>query len=554
MVRLTMPKNRVFLLSALAMLLFAVLATPALAGAVADAIPSTYCGPAHPPSVDDVSVPQNPGPYIHLVYARASDQPDRFQQFADLMQRVAKDNIAAVEAASGQRKALHFDWDNSSGSTCLDISSAWLDKPLSYYTSVDPTTRIQRIMSRPFWHTIGYPNDVIVWADNFAAPGDPASSGQLPLDDQPGPGNAANNPDRTPRLGFLWGAGDPQTFFQAPGVGEDPDRQAALAQLRVILRLLGAAQSSAPHATAGATVSEAGDVLADDNPVASDCAANVIDCHGDDYFNPAPADGSYLATHWNVYNSPMLCNEVSCFKTPANTRSAPTASLPPAPVIVADGQAATLTVTASDPIGDGLHYAWKIERVQDPYWRHQGPDNVPVGGDSPTVTLPVEPNDTTTWLYVKVTDAWGRWTTAETQVETGDPRHTAGDPNAGKTITLGGGRVDAHADWPKPRVSWLRDSRKAILHQRGLRFRVANPRGPRKGLLYVAFTRPQQAKQLHLQRVLSKAIIGASPRPRTVLLHLGPGALRAIKAKKHLQVLVMLYVSGMLATQSFTIR
>ena len=51
----------------------------------------------------------------------------------------------------------------------------------------------------------------------------------------------------------------------------------------------------------------------------SDCAGlpgaipQNYDCGRDDYFNPAPAAGSYLATHWNTYDSAFLapCGEIA---------------------------------------------------------------------------------------------------------------------------------------------------------------------------------------------------------------------------------------------------
>jgi hypothetical protein len=75
---------------------------------------------------------------------------------------------------------------------------------------------------------------------------------------------------------------------------------------------MGAVQLSAPHSTGGFHCTDGLDVMCynDGGPqgslytdVACARAANgtsVFDCQFDDYFNPAAAPGSYLATHWNV--------------------------------------------------------------------------------------------------------------------------------------------------------------------------------------------------------------------------------------------------------------
>ena len=53
--------------------------------------------------------------------------------------------------------------------------------------------------------------------------------------------------------------------------------------------------------------------LQTDCPPAAGAIAVTYDCGRDDYFNPAPAPGSYPATHWNTYDSAFLapCAELA---------------------------------------------------------------------------------------------------------------------------------------------------------------------------------------------------------------------------------------------------
>jgi hypothetical protein len=71
-----------------------------------------------------------------------------------------------------------------------------------------------------------------------------------------------------------------------------------------IMHTLGAVQLSAPHSDGGSHCTDKPSVLCLGKGAARCVAASeILDCGQDDYWNPSPAPGSYLDTHWNIAES-----------------------------------------------------------------------------------------------------------------------------------------------------------------------------------------------------------------------------------------------------------
>lgn len=113
-----------------------------------------------------------------------------------------------------------------------------------------------------------------------------------------------------------------------------------------LLHTLGAVQSTAPNGTEYFHCSDESDIMCyadgsgvpmrDVCPVDFDFYERYIDCNGDDYFNPAPAAGSWLATHWNTANSRFLSATTGADVPPppaptTTTTSTTTTTAPPPP-------------------------------------------------------------------------------------------------------------------------------------------------------------------------------------------------------------------------------
>ena len=133
--------------------------------------------------------------------------------------------------------------------------------------------------------------------------------------------------------------------------------------------LVGAVQCSAPHSSCpagerghhhcyeeqdimclkdGGSYYSQGGAIVDRCPDASTLAARW-DCGRDDYFNPDPAPGSYLATHWNTYDSLFLA-AATAQQAPAPSPSTSPTRAP----IATPTQTPTPTPTKSSATSGGL--------------------------------------------------------------------------------------------------------------------------------------------------------------------------------------------------------
>jgi hypothetical protein len=348
-----------------------------------DGLAPAWCGDER--TSDDTAHAASPlqAPQIKVVYAYAADRPNRFAEWRDALQADVAITERFLSAQSGGLKALRFDMGTNCGPQYADIQVVALPGPYSTYAG-DFRAITQAVESVIGGN--GHPRNPIILADGLSASAVEYGLGETVMGasgERPGPSNTHNAGGLSAVLFSRDGA-------PAPGAnrrGWWPE-----GFLHEITHTLGAVQWGAPHSTQPAGQSQAqyghcwqgADVMCytEDAGAAHamqmDCAAiegaitQSYDCGRDDYFNPAPAPGSYLATHWNTYDSVFLatCQEIApaCGGSDEFAPEPPAATAGPA-IAGASRRGKQLKSSSGTWINAPQSYSYQWQRLTTRGWR-----------------------------------------------------------------------------------------------------------------------------------------------------------------------------------------
>lgn len=349
---------------------------PGTSMAGSGALPITWCGTERTTD-DTVNATFNAAlPQFKVIYAYPADRPNRFSQWSELLQANASLITSFVSGQNGSSKAPRFDLGTSCGAPYLDIQVVKLPSTRTNY--VQNFTNVKNAIAPYLNPSPGGIRDYVVIADTMSS-GSINGQGQLyagmTAATRPDSGNIHNNGGLT---SILW-----VPDVALPNSGVNPGWYPTV-MLHEMGHNMGAVQWNAPHTSqkAGSTnyvyshCWDGYDVMCyQDGPsmskpyTTSVCAAltgqmyQTLDCNQDDYFNPAPAPGSYLASNWNLYNSVFLaeCNTLpdgACTNTapagPPSNQTSPSIS-----GLAARGRTLSTDVGEWDPAGSNYAYQWQ---------------------------------------------------------------------------------------------------------------------------------------------------------------------------------------------------
>jgi hypothetical protein len=258
------------------------------------------------PRTTDNPASTSSGSKVKLLYVHAADQPNRFAQYADVIQTDAKAIAETVAAASGGTKTLRFDTGTDGGAGYVDVAIVTLPQPAAAYKAMAASQRSAAIKAEiPLAAKASGVVHYAVYADGLYGNDYVAGIAEMYPDQRK---TASNNNNLSNLWAFVWGMGTPSF---------STSHRTTL--LHEITHTLGGVQAGSPNGTNYGHCSDLKDVMCYDDgglkggqALAQRCTSVQFDCNGDDYFNPAPAAGTYLAANWNVYDSNFLCAPRSC--------------------------------------------------------------------------------------------------------------------------------------------------------------------------------------------------------------------------------------------------
>jgi hypothetical protein len=283
-------------------------ATGMTAPSLAQFLPTDeWCGPRLTSDDVDHAVFTASQRQIKVVYAFATGEQDRSAEWSQALQADVSNIEQYLALQTGGRRALRFDMGTACGPQYVDVQVVALTHLRTYYRD-DPThfDRLADEVAAAIGSGPG-PRDVLILADKLTD--DPVwGIAEVIGDDRADAANASNTGGLT---AIMWTrpttAPDPSDWWQPTVI------------LHEITHNLGGIQQSAPHKTSGWHCWDGEDVMCYDDgssgsqlytstvcPVRDGAIPQTYDCGHDDYFNPAPAAGSYLDTHWNVYRSAFM--------------------------------------------------------------------------------------------------------------------------------------------------------------------------------------------------------------------------------------------------------
>ena len=350
----------------------------------ADGIPNAWCGDATTANGEANAPFPAKDAQIKVVYAFAADRPNRAVSWMDALQADVAIVNRYLSAQAGGTKGLRFDMGTRCGPQYADIQVVALPGPHASY--VDNFRAVAQEVQRALGDQ-GGPRNAVVLADGLSSLGTERGLAET-VTGEPGERPGADNPHNHGGLTAVVFTRDGEA---EPGAGANGFWPEGF--LHEITHTLGAVQWGAPHSTqprgqqnpAYGHCWQGVDVMcyAEDQGAASqlvtDCgpvpgAITVsFDCGRDDYFSPAPAPGSYLATHWNTYDSAFMapCESIApaCggSDAPASAPTVPTPTQEPK-ITGKTRRGATLKATTGSWMNQPTRFTYRWQRWNGTRW------------------------------------------------------------------------------------------------------------------------------------------------------------------------------------------